>query len=118
MIERRAQSAWLVALVLGAVAGVFGLIMPVAGPILAVSATSLALLLGRPRVFGLGGAWLGFGGMWSIFLLRAGFDCVAAPVSSDGCSSQLFQTYLIVGILMAIVGLLVTALASRGGRTA
>ena len=85
---------------------------------LVVAATALALLLGRPRLFGLGGAWLGFGGIWSVFLLRASVECAMSPPSSDECSSRLFQTYLVVGILMAAVGVLATVKAFRGVRGA
>ena len=103
---------------LGAVAGVWGLIMPITGLVLAVAATLLALLLRGPRLFGLGGVWLGFGGIWSVFLLRAGIDCIVGPAPSDGCSSQLFKIYLVVGMLLAAAGLLATTVAFRGGRPA
>ena len=118
MADRAPQTAWLVALLLGAVAGVWGLIMPVTGMVLAVAATLLALLLRGPRLFGLGGVWLGFGGIWSFFLLRASIECAMNTPSSDGCSSRIFQTYLVVGILLAVVGMLVTVKAFRRGRRA
>jgi hypothetical protein len=98
---------------LGALAGVIGLIMPVLGLILAAVITVLALLR-APREFGLGGVWLGFGGTWTFFLGRAGIECLAAPPTSDGCGSPMFQAYLVVGVLMAAAGLLVTASAFRG----
>jgi hypothetical protein len=118
VVDRAAQTAWVVAVLLGAVAGVWGLVMPVTGMVLAVAATLLALLLRGPRWFGLGGVWLGFGGSWSFFLIRASIECAMNPASSDGCGSRIFQTYLVVGILMAVVGMLVTRRAFRGGRTA
>lgn len=118
MVEKRAQSAWLAALLLGTVAGIFGLIMPVAGMGLVVAATALVLLVPGPRLFGLAGTWLGFGGMWSVLLFRVGIDCVVGPSTSDGCDNWIFQTYLVVGILMAVVGLLLTLAVFRGRRRA
>ena len=118
MVDKHAQTAWVVAAILGAVAGVWGLVMPVTGLVLAIAATLLAMFLGGPRSFGLGGVWLGFGGIWSFFLLRASIECAMSTTSSDGCRSPMFQTYLVVGILLAIVGVLVTVRAFRRGRAA
>jgi hypothetical protein len=117
-VEKRAQSAWLAALVLGAVAAIWGLIMPVAGMLLMVLTTALVLLVPGTRLFGLAGTWLGFGGIWSVMLIRAGVDCVVGPATSDGCDNWLFLTYLVVGILMTLVGLLLTLAVFRGRRTA
>lgn len=118
MVEKRAQSAWLAALLLGTVAGIAGLIVPVAGMLLAVLTTVLVLLVPGPRKFGLAGAWLGFGGTWSALLIKTGIECVVGPSTSDGCGNWLFQTYLVVGILMAMVGLLLTLVVFRGTRAA
>jgi hypothetical protein len=116
MVAKRAQSAWLAALMLGVVAGIFGLIMPVTGMALAVVTTALVLLVPGPRLFGLAGAWLGFGGIWSGLLIRVGIDCVVGPSTSDGCDNWLFIAHLVVGILMAIAGLLLTLVVFRGRR--
>lgn len=116
-MDKRPQTAWLVALLLGAVAGVWGLVMPITGLVLAVAATLLALLLPGPRRFGLGGVWLGFGGIWSVFLGRASVECAVAPPPSDGCGGPMFQAYLVVGILLAAGGLLATAAAFRRVRS-
>ena len=114
MIDKRAQTAWLAALMLGAVAGVWGLIMPVTGLVLAATATLFAVVAPGGRRFALSGVWLGFGGIWTIFLLPASLDCVLGPAPSDACSGGLFATYLVVGMLMGVAGLLATASAFRG----
>ena len=43
---------------------------------------------------------------------------VESRAPSDGCSSQIFQTYLIAGLFMAVIGLLVSVAAFRGRRPA
>jgi hypothetical protein len=116
-VERGAQTVWLAALSIGVLAGILGLILPVAGLGLGVAATLLVLLRG-PRLVGLGGVWLGFGGLWSALLIRAGIECATGPAPSDGCSSPMFQAYLVVGLLMAVLGLVVSVVAFRSRRTA
>ncbi len=114
MVDKGAQSAWLAAVMLGAVTAVLGAVIPALGLPLAAAVTVLVLLVRGPRQCGLGGAWLGFGGIWAVFLGRAGIDCVLAGASSDGCSSPMFQGYIVVGCLMTAAGALVTARAFRG----
>jgi len=116
-VERRAPTVWLAGLLIGVLAGILGLILPIAGLGLLIAATLLVLLRGT-WAFGLGGVWLGFGGLWSALLLRAGLECAMNPASSDGCSSQMFQAYLVVGVLMSVTGLLVSAAAFRSRRAA
>ena len=118
MVEKRAQSGWLAALLLGAVAAIWGLIMPVAGMLLVVLTTAFVLLVPGTRLFGLAGAWLGFGGVWSMLLVRAAVGCVVGPSTSGGCDNWLFLTYLVVGILLAVVGMLLTLVMFRGRRAA
>ncbi len=114
MVDKGAQSAWLAAVLLGAVAAVVGVVIPATGLPLAAAVTVLVLVLRGPRQFGIGGAWLGFGGMWSVLLGRAAVDCVLGPASSDGCESSVFQAYLVIGIVLAGAGLLISAAAFRG----
>lgn len=111
------QTVWLAGLLIGVLAGIIGLIIPVAGIGLAIASTLLVLLRG-PRTFGLGGVWLGFGGVWTALLFRALLECATTSTPSDGCHSQLFQTYIVVGLLMAVIGLFVTVVAIRGRRAA
>ena len=116
-MERRSNTVWFAGLAIGVLAAILGLILPVAGLGLGIAATLLVLLRG-PRTFGLGGVWLGFGGVWTALLFRALLECAMSPTPGDGCSSQMFQAYLVVGVLMAVLGLLVSIAAFRGRRAA
>ena len=117
-MRRSSQSAWLATLLLGAVAAILGLIVPVTGLFLALAVTIVVLVLPGPGRFGFAGAWLGFGGTWTAMLGRAGVDCLLGAETSGACGGSLFQTYLAVGLLMAVVGLLATARAFRDVRAA
>ena len=118
MIDKHAQTVWLAALLGGVLAGICGLIFPIAGIGLLVLATLLTLLASSrgPRLVALGGVWLGFGGLWSALLLRAGLECATQPPSSDGCGSSMFQAYVAVGVVTAALGLFVSIRALRRRR--
>lgn len=117
-MDRNLQSAWVATVLLGVVLAVLGLVIPVSGVVLAAALTLLVMPPRRTRVVGLGGAWLGFGGTWSAFLLAAAVDCVVGASPSDACGSPLFQSYILIGLLMAAGGVLLSRTAFRDGMAA
>jgi hypothetical protein len=111
------RTAWLAGLVLGVPAAFLVLVFPLVGVLILLAAVALLLLRG-PRRFGIGGLLIGFGSTWTALLLLARLNCDAFNAApNQGCTEPpTIDTYLVAGVILAMLGLALTLVAVRERR--
>jgi hypothetical protein len=107
------REAWLAGLVLGLLEGFLLFEFPTLALALVLATT---ILMTRPAAWsaGLGGLAVGVGGLWTVVLWQAQARCDAFnAVPDQGCEMPTVDGYLLVGLVVAAVGVVLTLHAWR-----
>jgi hypothetical protein len=110
-MNRRARSAWIAGLAVGAAGGFLALELPTVGYVLLLLFAFPAAIVG-PRAAAIGGLLTGFGGVWLLLLGRVALEC-RAPDGEIGCSAPGIEPWLAFGAAVIAIGIALTIVAVR-----
>jgi uncharacterized membrane protein len=115
MTRTTQRPSWLGGLVVGAVAGFLSLELPLVGWVLFVAFAAVALLAG-PRLAGLGGLLIGTGTIVLALVTVADARCRQSNGPGEGCTPPDMTPWLVIGLAMAVAGVILSLVAAVRGR--
>ena len=114
--DRERWINWIVGLAFGCVVAIASFLGGLPGLMLGLVGSVAGFLLLRSVLF-LGGASVGIGLTWIVLLIRAQSACDAINQhSADGCRGQGVAPFLVLGLVVLILGVLMTVGARAGVR--